>query len=249
MAAHAQATAEAAAHAEAFLRARVEEEEALAYGAGDATALTGMGLRYKYGEGVKADLKQAVQCFSAAATSGLGEAQYQLAIMLLDGAGVVQNSKEGAVWLERAVDQGHPGACAALAGCYERGVGVSRSMEEACRLHARSFALSQQRSRLAMASVHIAWQDVHHAWESSAAAWSGSVLAYDTLWQAAQGGGPGWACASEVWTRACGQWEAAVGDWAAASHMAEGAIARGSQQLDGVDVIEGQGPVGPRTET
>ena len=67
----------------------------------------------------------AVQCYrEAAAVSGQVWAQYSLGFCLLYGVGTAANADEAVVWLTRAADGGHAGACRLLGMCHETGEGV-----------------------------------------------------------------------------------------------------------------------------
>lgn len=57
---------------------------------------------------VRPDPQRAIQLFQFAATTfGDANAQYQLALMHLDGAGVDKDGREGLKWLSLAADKGH----------------------------------------------------------------------------------------------------------------------------------------------
>jgi TPR repeat protein len=67
------------------------------------------------GARIKPDLDRAFDLFRYAATYfGAADAQYNLARMYLDGAGVKKNVRQGVNWLELAARKGHPRAQAML---------------------------------------------------------------------------------------------------------------------------------------
>lgn len=67
------------------------------------------------GAAIKPDLDRAFDLFRYAATYfGAADAQYNLARMYLDGAGVKKNLRQGVNWLELAARKGHPRAQAML---------------------------------------------------------------------------------------------------------------------------------------
>lgn len=82
--------------------------------AGDRQAQTRLAWMFEVGRGVPRDLKEAAQRFEVAALAGEAEAQYALAVMMRTGKGRDRDLVTSAVWLQRAADQHHPAAMAAL---------------------------------------------------------------------------------------------------------------------------------------
>lgn len=66
-----------------------------------------------------------------AAQSGDRDAQYQLAMKYLTGAGLQKNIKKALTWLTRAGKQGHPRAQFFLGQFYRSGMGVEKDLVEA----------------------------------------------------------------------------------------------------------------------
>jgi len=75
-----------------------------------AETLLTLGRSYQLGEGVKRNSRRAFDYFWRAANMGLAEAQYQVAVMYLEGGAVSENEDEAIKWLERAAAQGHKNA-------------------------------------------------------------------------------------------------------------------------------------------
>ena len=84
--------------------------------------------------GVPADLKKAEHWFEKAARRGYAPAQVNLAMMYLQGWGVVRNDGAALYWLTLAAQQGQPMALFDLGQLYFKGCGVRRDYAEALRL-------------------------------------------------------------------------------------------------------------------
>lgn len=82
--------------------------------AGDRRAQTRLAWMLEAGRGVPRDLPEAARRFEVAALAGEAEAQYALAVMMRTGKGRDKDWVASAVWLQRAADQHHPAAMAAL---------------------------------------------------------------------------------------------------------------------------------------
>lgn len=67
----------------------------------------------------------------AAALSGDAAAAYEVGMRFADGRGVPRNTKEAALWLERAAKQGLAPAQFRLGGFYEKGIGVKKDYANA----------------------------------------------------------------------------------------------------------------------
>src|ERR1700751_550208 len=74
--------------------------------------------------GVPANLKKAEHWFEKAARSGYGPAQVNLAMMYLQGWGIVRNDGAALYWLTLAAQQGQPMALFDLGQLYFKGCGV-----------------------------------------------------------------------------------------------------------------------------
>jgi TPR repeat protein len=84
--------------------------------------------------GVPTDLKKAEHWFEKAARRGYAPAQVNLAMMYLQGWGVVRNDGAALYWLTLAAQQGQPMALFDLGQLYFKGCGVRRDYAEALRL-------------------------------------------------------------------------------------------------------------------
>ncbi|MBI1270020.1 sel1 repeat family protein [bacterium] len=78
--------------------------------AGDPDALYNLGLIYQgrldRGKSVVADAKKAFGYFLEAAERGLARAQFETAVMYLEGQGVEESSAKARFWLEKAASNG-----------------------------------------------------------------------------------------------------------------------------------------------
>jgi TPR repeat protein len=72
------------------------------------------------------DYATAVKEWRPLAESGSPDAQFNLALMYLDGSGVVKNEQEAVLWFRRAADQGQAKAQKNLGNLYATGIGVRR---------------------------------------------------------------------------------------------------------------------------
>ena len=80
------------------------------------------------------DVPEAIRPYLADAQAGNSEAQYQLALLYLDGNGVKKNEKTAVEWLTKASDQGHVEAMKKLSWCYLYAHGVKQSLSYALEL-------------------------------------------------------------------------------------------------------------------
>lgn len=88
-----------------YRRARLLYLEAAALG--DAEAAFGLGFIYRYGQGVKADARQAAYWFEQAAEQGHAAAQYHLARLYYYGQGVPFHAETACRWLQAAIENGY----------------------------------------------------------------------------------------------------------------------------------------------
>ena len=105
----------------------------LAAKAGDAAAMSDLGLAAVNGFGGPMDLPAAVQWFQKSAKAGNAAGMVNLAALLLNGAGAPKDEKAGLDWLNRAARAGSPTAMEALGEIYARGERVSRDYKQAAR--------------------------------------------------------------------------------------------------------------------
>lgn len=95
-------------------------------------ALYNMALLYAGGlGGVVQNPVYAHQLFLEAATLGVAEAQYSVALEFERGISCVQNYSEAAFWYEEAAKRGHVEAFNNLGVCYKEGIGVEQNYQRA----------------------------------------------------------------------------------------------------------------------
>jgi TPR repeat protein len=79
----------------------------------------------------KADYATALKEWQPLADSGSPDAQYNIALLYVDGKGVARNYEEAVKWFERAANQGHVKAQHNLGAMYAVGEGVKRDYVQA----------------------------------------------------------------------------------------------------------------------
>ena len=107
-----------------------------AAGLGNSEAIYALGTMYEGGDGVRRDVRKAMQLYRTAAELGDADAQHNLAA-LLEKEGE-HNAVEAAHFYKLAAAQGLTEAEYNLAICYEEGTGVDVDLEEAKRWYARA---------------------------------------------------------------------------------------------------------------
>lgn len=116
------------------------------------------------------NIEEALRWHYNAAELGLAEAQYDLAVIWYNEAGVKGNYEAAAYWLSKAADQGFTAAQDQLAYMYETGTGVEKSDEQAMkwwRLAAeKGYAVSQ--SELGRLLIKLGRYDEGFEWLSKA---------------------------------------------------------------------------------
>jgi hypothetical protein len=98
---------------------------------GDAQAQFELGIRYRQGRDVPADLSLALDWFRKAAAQSNSDAMVQLATMYGTGRGVTKDLSQAVTWFRQAADLGHASAQFNLGGMYARGEGVAQDYIEA----------------------------------------------------------------------------------------------------------------------
>lgn len=116
-----------------YAAARSDFNEAAAQG--NARAQATLGIMYKFGLGVPADLKQAAQWLTLAADSGNAGAQRELGDLYLDGQGVAKNPAQAAHYYAMAAVQNDVPAQYKLGALYENGVGLNKDPRRALELY------------------------------------------------------------------------------------------------------------------
>ena len=81
-------------------------------GHNDARAQFALGLMYENGEGLTADLAQALEWYTKSADQGYAKAHYQLGLLYLKGRGVKRDDSRAGEWFARAAEGGNPDAVA-----------------------------------------------------------------------------------------------------------------------------------------
>lgn len=98
---------------------------------GDAKCQNGLGMLYKYGNGVEKDVKEAVKWFKLSADQNYASAQNNLGTMYEKGNGVPKDLNEAISWYRKAAIQGHEKAQNNIGYMYEYGLGVNKDYAEA----------------------------------------------------------------------------------------------------------------------
>jgi TPR repeat protein len=99
----------------------------------DPAAQTMIGNRFRNGEGVDRDYKEAVQWYRKAAEQDYEGAQNNLAAMYEKGLGVPKDEHEALKWYRRAAEQGNVYAQHSLGSMYRDGRGGPRDHGEAAK--------------------------------------------------------------------------------------------------------------------
>lgn len=84
-----------------------------------AETLYGLGRAFDTGETVAEDHQTAMEYYARAAALGHPKAQHHLGLGCWNGTGGIREPLQAALWLARAVAQGHKEACAAFGACLE----------------------------------------------------------------------------------------------------------------------------------
>lgn len=94
----------------------------------DPEAQTKIGNRFRIGEGVARNYKEAVHWYRKAAEQGYAGAQNNLGVMYEIGLGVPKDEHEALNWYHRAAEQGNGYAQHSLGSMYRDGRGGSRNL-------------------------------------------------------------------------------------------------------------------------
>ncbi len=101
---------------------------------GHGKAMLVIGSIYEEGDaetGIKQDFAKAVEWYTKAAATDLTEAQFQLALLYLQGKGVKADPAVAGQWLLKAATKGHPPSQSAYAGLLVEGEGVAKNPAKA----------------------------------------------------------------------------------------------------------------------
>lgn len=85
---------------------------------GDVNSMRELGRMFRFGEGMKKNIKNAIQCFEKAAKLHDIESQFQLGYIYFSGEGVDADEKKGLYWLKKAAEQGHATSQRIIEGDY-----------------------------------------------------------------------------------------------------------------------------------
>jgi len=98
---------------------------------GDAQAQTDLGRRLQTGDGVNADVAEAVRWYRQAAQKGHPRAQCFLGVMLQNGKGVAKDQAQAIQWYRKAAERGWAEAQFRLAWAYQYGEGLPKDAAKA----------------------------------------------------------------------------------------------------------------------
>jgi TPR repeat protein len=124
---------------------------------GDTSAMVELGESYRSGDGVTQDEAKALSWFKKAADGGNSWGMVSVGVMYsLGWDGGDANDEEAAQWYQKAADKDNPSGMYNLAGAYEQGRGVRRSLEKAKELYEKAAALgsTDAQKRLAQLQGH-----------------------------------------------------------------------------------------------
>ncbi len=122
---------------------------------GDASAQAYVGYLYYIGaEGAPLDPVRAAYWFRLAATAGISDAQYNLALLLVHGTGVPADPAEALHWFEAAALQGHAPAQLQLATLYHLGQGVAPDLPQAVLWYRRAALSGEPTAQYNLALLH-----------------------------------------------------------------------------------------------
>ena len=94
--------------------------------AGGRVAMNNLGVRYRYGRGVKADSAAAAEWYRKAAALGYGTSMLRLGEMYETGDGVEQDKELGLRWIQKAAEADDQDAQRKLAARYKGGTSLGR---------------------------------------------------------------------------------------------------------------------------
>jgi cell division septation protein DedD len=120
--------------------------------AGMSEAQSVLALMYEYGQGVAADMGQAVQWYRRAAEGGHLGAQFILAGLYARGIGVPRDDAEALRWYRRAARRGHDEAQYQLARMLEDGRGTAQDMATALHWYQEAAANGNRKAMQRLAS-------------------------------------------------------------------------------------------------
>lgn len=95
--------------------------------AGNVKDCVSLGRQFYKGDGALLDFEKAARLFHTAAIGGNAEAQYMMAVMYSEGAGLRERPEKAFAWATAAAQQGHADAANLLGVFYTEGYGVERN--------------------------------------------------------------------------------------------------------------------------
>ncbi len=105
---------------------------------GDPRAQVNLGYMLELGNGVNANLQEALQWYEKAATAGYPRAQYIVGYKYYFGWGYEKDYDKTIEWFKKAAEQNYPAAQHFLGNMYANGVGVTKSFNEAVEWHKKA---------------------------------------------------------------------------------------------------------------
>ncbi|WP_428743079.1 T9SS type A sorting domain-containing protein [Tenacibaculum sp.] len=112
---------------------------------GNVSAMTDLGVLYKYGKGCKLNYNKAIKWFKKATEKGNSKAAYSLGYMYLKGFGTVKQDYNKAIkWFEKS---NYPMAKYWLGVCYYHGYGVDKNIAKANELLKTNFEPTKEASK------------------------------------------------------------------------------------------------------
>jgi len=103
----------------------------------------------------RGDNDAAARTYRRLADSGIAEAQFRLAAMLLEGRGLARDPERAKGLLDEASATGHPGALRLLGNLYEDGTAVERDPERAAALYEQAVAGGDLDARFYLGRLHL----------------------------------------------------------------------------------------------
>lgn len=110
-----------------------------------------LGVIHEFGLGVDRNLKEAFQWYQSAATNGVAQSQYNLALMYLDPDYPIHDVFLGVYWLRVAANQYHNQALLTLAQMHERGENVVRDVLKSEKLYVAAAKNADAQAQLQLA--------------------------------------------------------------------------------------------------
>ena len=127
-----------------------------------------LGNKYRSGQGVLQDYKQAVYWYQKAAEQGFADAQFNLGLMYDKGLGVLQDYKQAAYWYQKTAEQGDAEAQNNLGGMYDKGQGVLQDYKQAVYWYQKAADQGNEMSQYSLGRMYYNGQGVVKDYEQAA---------------------------------------------------------------------------------